>query len=173
MVMVMFGAAVRAPENVLSSSQVSCWIMGSLSHWEVVLLEDSLLLSWIIYLFPLWTEVQYEYCTALKVAKFTCERQRTSPTQRGHHGGHNYGKYITGRKYLVLKCFWCNGESFNNIQFLAHKAQFLEIRKLSGWEASASSSEYVTSMKLVLWYLHIKIDILTDQDTQRGVGLRG
>lgn len=55
-------------------------------------------------------------------------------------------------------------ESFNNLQFL-------ETRKLSGWEASAFSSEYVTSTNLDLWYLHVKIDVLTDQDSQRGVRL--
>lgn len=118
-----------------------------------------------------WILHSSKSCQVVKCSN--CEGQRTSPTQRGCHGGHNYGKYITGREYLVPKCFWCTGESFNNIQFLAHKARFLEIRKLSGWEASTFSSEYVTSMKLDLWHLHIKIDILTDQDTQRGAGLRG
>lgn len=39
------------------------------------------------------------------------------------------------------------------------------------WEASAFSSEYVTSTNLDLWYLHVKIDVLTDQDSQRGVRL--
>lgn len=65
------------------------------------------------------------------------------------------------QKVLIISSFW-------------HiKPEFFEIRKLSGWEASAFSSECVTSTKLDVWYLHIKIDVLTDHDTQRGVGLSG